>query len=112
MRRRISEHVEWEQFLGGIEDAHGNTTDTWAGPVRVGVYAVNPGVTEDVELAGHDRDLATPALYVPSSVVMGARDRVTARGIRYEVDGETRVFRNPYGARMDGNQIKLRRVEG
>lgn len=112
MRRRISEWVEWEAFVAGEMDAHGNTIETWAEPALVGVYAVNPGTTGDVPLAGHDRDTQTPSLYVPSDVVMGARDRVTARGRLYEVDGDTKVYRNPYGSRMDGNQIDLKRVEG
>lgn len=112
MQRRISEYVSWESFDAGAVNAHGNPVDGWLAPVEVGIYAFNPGTTEDVELAGHDRDMQSPSLYVPSSVVMGARDRVTARGNLYEVDGATRVFRNPYGARMDGNQIDLTRVEG
>lgn len=112
MRRRISEHVLWERFNGAGEDAHGNLHESWALPVSVGVYAVNPGTTADVEKSGHTRDLETPSLYVPSGTVFGHRDRVTARDVVYEVDGEPRRFRNPYGSRMDGNQINLKRVGG
>lgn len=112
MRRRISEYVSVERYSAGVEDAHGNTREEWGAPETVGIYAFNPGVTNDVELAGHDRDLQRPSLYVPSDVVLGARDRVTARGLLYEVDGDTKVFRNPYGELMDGNQVDLKRWEG
>lgn len=112
MQRRISEYVDWCRYAAGAVDAHGNPADSWDAPVPVGVYAVNPGTTGDVELAGADRDVSAPSLYAPLSVVMGARDRVIARGGLYEVDGATRVFRNPFGSGMDGNQIDLKRVEG
>lgn len=112
MRRRITELVQHEAFVAGAVDAHGNLVESWAPPVEVGVYAFNPGVPADSLEAGHDRDTSTPSIYVPSAVTMAARDRVTVRGLLYEVDGETQVYRNPYGARMDGNQINLRKVAG
>lgn len=112
MIRRVTESVQHEAFVPAETGAHGNPRETWAKAVPVGIYAFNPGVPADLITAGHDRDVSTPSIYVPSSVVMGARDRVTVRGERYEVDGETQDYRNPYGARMDGNQINLRKVAG
>lgn len=112
MQRRISEYVQWEAFESGLTNSHGNPVDGWKSAVEVGIYAFNPGTAEDVELAGHDRDIEMPSIYVPSGVVFGARDRVTVRGRLFEVDGATRMYRNPYGPGMDGNQINLKRVEG
>lgn len=112
MIRRITETVQHEPFIAGATNSHGNPVEQWGPAVEVGIYAFNPGSTEDVPMAGHDRDVSTPAIYVPLGVVMDARDRVVVRGERYEVDGDTRVFRNPYNGRMDGNQIDLRKVAG
>lgn len=112
MQLRISEYVQWEAFVEGVPDSHGNVTRGYAPPVPVGIYVFNPGTTGDTAMSGHDRDFQNPSIHVPTSVVMSARDRVTVRGWLYEVDGDTREFRNPYNHRMDSNQIGLRRTEG
>lgn len=110
--RRVSEYVQHEAFLAGATDPHGNPVEGWGEPETVGIYAYNPGTTQDAAEAGHDRDTIKPSIYTPTNVRMGARDRVTVRGLLFEVDGATKEFRNPYGPRMDGNQIDLVRVEG
>ncbi len=112
MRRRVTEFVAHEAFAEGAVNGHGNLAEAWGDPVQVGIYAFNPGSPEDSQEPGSDRDISTPSIYVPSSVVFDPRDRVTVRGELYEVDGDTQVFRNPYGSRMDGNQINLRKVDG
>lgn len=109
MYRRVTRTVQWQKFTGGVENAHGNVRDTWAPAVDVGIYAFNPGTTQDALIPGSDSDIARPSIYAPTSVVMGARDRVIIDGERYEVDGETRVFTSPFSSRMDGNQIDLRK---
>lgn len=112
MMLRITETVEREPFLGTTADDHGNAIETWGAPAPVGIYAFNPGTTGDSQESGHDRDISTPSIYVPSDVVMDPRDRVIVRGKTYEVDGDTLEFRNPFSSLMDGNQIKLRKVAG
>lgn len=112
MIRRITETVQHEAFSAGAADGHGNAVDAWAAPVPVGIYAFNPGVPADLTTPGHDRDVSEPSLYVPSGVIMAPRDRVVVRGEPYEVDGDTQVFRNPFGSCMDGNKINLRKVAG
>lgn len=109
--RRVSEFVEHERFLAGEEDAHGNPVEGWGPRVRVGVYAFDPGSTSEPRLPGHDRVIVEPTLYAPSGVVFGFRDRVMARGLLYEVEGDTRVWRHPTGL-APGNVVSLRRVVG
>jgi hypothetical protein len=111
MSRRISEYVLWQAFAAGAEDAHGNPVDSWSAPVEVGIYAFDPGSSSEPRASGHDRVIVEPAVYVPSTVAFGPRDRVTARGRVYEVEGETREWRHPNGARK-GNVATLRRVDG
>lgn len=108
--RNLSETVQVESYVAGVEDAHGNETDSWSTPVDVLVYAFNPGVTDEPAMPGHDRTVTTPTIYVPSTVILHPRDRVTVRGKRYEVDGDTLDFRNPFDASMDGNSINLKAV--
>lgn len=109
--RQISEYVDWQAYIAGATDAHGNEIDSWADAVSVGVYAFDPGSTSEPQEPGADRVIVQPAVYMPTGTVFGAHDRVTARGLRYEVDGETREWHHPSG-RRPGNVATLRRVEG
>lgn len=109
--RQISESVDWQAYVAGAEDAHGNEVDSWSDPVSVGVYAFDPGSMQEPREPGHDRVIIAPTVYMPSEVVFDAHDRVTARGLLYEVDGGTRVWRHPDG-NQPGNVATLRRVEG
>lgn len=106
--RRLSETVQVESYIAGAEDSHGNEIDAWSPPVDVLIYAFNPGVTDEPPMPGHDRTVTTPTIYVPSAVILHPRDRVTVRGKRFDVDGDTLDFRNPFDASMDGNSINLK----
>ena len=110
--RRISETVQWERYDGSGEDSHGNEVESWLPAIDLGIYAFNPGGTDEVVLPGHDRVLATPTIYVPSSRILSPKDRVAVRGERFEVVGVTRDFRNPFNSSMNGCSVDLRRVEG
>lgn len=110
--RRISETVQHSTFQGGAEDAYGNPIEGWADPVDLGIYAFNPGTTTEPFLPGHDRVVTNPAIFVPTGTVIGARDRITVRGVPYEVDGVALDYRNPFDGSFDGVQVNLRLVEG
>ncbi len=111
MTRRISEHIEHQRFEGEQEDAHGNITPSWTDPESVGIYAFDPGSVSEPREPGHDRVVVEPTVYLPARSVLGPRDRVTARGDLYEVEGGTREWRHPNG-RVRGNVATLRRVDG
>lgn len=111
LSRRVSEFVQREPFIPGAEDAHGNPIEAWGPPVGVGVFGFDPGGSVEPVIPGHDRVITEPALYAPEGVVFGSRDRVTARGLLYEVEGDTAVWRHPNGLRP-GNVVNLKRVEG
>lgn len=110
--RHISEFVQHEVYIPGAEDAHGNEVDAWKPGVDLGIYAFNPGGTSEPIIPGHDRVISVPTIYVPSDAVVGAHDRVTVRGKRYEVDGDDRDWRNPYDSTMNGLSIELKAVTG
>jgi len=110
--RRISEYVLHEAFGGGGEDAHGNVVESWDEPVLLGIYAFNPGTTSEPDQTSPDRVVTQPAIYLPEGSQVGSQDRVTVRGVAYEVDGVLRDFRNPHDSSMDGCQVNLRAVTG
>lgn len=109
--RRISETVLWEANLAGAEDAHGNPIEGFAAGVEVGIFALDPGSTGEPREPGHERVVVEPTAYMPSTSVFGPHDRVTARGVVYEVVGVTREWRHPSGRRK-GNVVTLRAVDG
>ena len=111
--RRVSEYVQHEAYAGMGEDPKGNEVESWADPVSLGIYAMSPGTTGGVEIDGHmHRVESAPTLYVPSTAVVGNRDRIRARGKLFWVDGDPADFRNPYDSGMDGISIKLKAVTG
>jgi hypothetical protein len=110
--RAISEYVSHAAFVEGESDAHGNPVESWGDAVSVGVYAFDPGATSEPREPGRDRVDTSPTLYLPSTVVFGARDRVTARGVLYEVEGVTRQFVHPTDADRAANVATLRAVIG
>lgn len=112
MFRIISEYVEHASYVPGAEDAHGNEIEGWGAPVTVGVFAFDPGSSSEPREPGHDRVIVEPTLYMPSSAVFGPRDHVTARGLLYEVEGETREWVHPTDTTRRANVVTLRRVEG
>lgn len=112
MTRPISETVQRRAFLAGAEDAYGNPVEAWGSPTDVGIYAFNPGTTSEPFLEGHDRVVTEPAMYAPTGTVFASRDRVSARGVLYEVDGVVLDYRNPFDDSMDGVQVGLREVAG
>lgn len=111
MGRKISETVQHAVYSPSEADAHGNVVDHWDDPAEVGVYAFDPGGSSEPPIPGYDRVITTPTVYMPQTIVFGARDRVTARGVLYEVDGGTAVWRHPDGSQR-GNVAALKKVSG
>lgn len=109
----ISEITQLERYNGTTTDPKGNDVESWASPVDLGIYAFNPGGTSEPFTEGHQaRVVSVPCIYTPRTALVGARDRITVRGKRYEVDGDPLDFRNPYGSEMDCLQINLKAVTG
>lgn len=111
MFRVISEFVDHEVFVADGEDDTGNTVESWLPAVSVGVFAFDPGSSSEPR-QGNDRVIVEPTLYVPAGLVMASRDRVVARGDRYEVEGETREWVHPTDATRRANVVTLRRADG
>lgn len=111
MLRAISEYVDHEAFEAGAVDSHGNPVEAWSTPASAGVYAFDPGSSSEPREGG-DRLIVEPTLYLPADAVFGARDRVTARGLQYEVEGVTREWVHPTDPTRRANVVTLRRVEG
>lgn len=111
MSRRIAEYVLHAAYIAGATNSQGDVVDSWGTASSVGVYGFDPGSTTEAREVAGERVVTVPTLYMPASVVFGPRDRVTARGKVYEVEGETREWRHP-GGLQKGNVVTLRRVEG
>lgn len=109
--RRITEFVEWERHRDGVKDSHGNVGDEWEPAVEVGVWAVDPGGVIEPRLPGQQRVITTPTVYGPPEMVFGPHDRVTARGVTYEVEGGTSPWIHPDRSQF-GNVASLRKVSG
>lgn len=92
------------------QDSDGNdvygTTET---PVT-GAFAP-AGATELVQ--GQDTVIATPTFYLsPGSPIPAPTDRLTVRGVTYEIDGQPEVYLNPFTGEQPGAVVRLERVTG
>lgn len=113
MFREISEYVDHGVFIPGSVDDEGNESpEAWAPVASEGVYAFDPGSTSEPRLPGHDRVIVEPTIYFPADAAFGHRDEVFARGKRYEVEGETRLWVHPTEPTRRANVVTLRRVDG
>lgn len=114
--RYISEFVEHEVFQGAGKDAHGNTIDQWADAVTIGIYAFDPGSSNETTTSSANgneaRVITSPRVLAPSTAVIGARDRLIVRGKTFEVEGDPLDFRNPYDSTMNGLSVSLKAVDG
>lgn len=106
--RKITETVQLERYVAGVEDAHGNVEPGFDTPEPVGIWRFNPGGSQEPVTAGHTRVITEPEIYFPGPQ-FGAQDRVTVRGIVYEVDGEQPAW---ISDDFTGCVTKLRKVDG
>ncbi len=95
-------------------DSHGDavpdwtdTTDTDADNVAVAPSAGDEDASQRV--AGVTADLT---IYAPTGTDIAATDRVSVRGVDYEVVGPVEDWRSPYSADRPGVTVALRRVTG
>jgi hypothetical protein len=109
----MSESVQRVPYVGSVEDAHGNETETWGPAVALsGVYGFDPGSSSEPREPGHDRVIVEPSLYGPYGMPFVNRDRVIVRGQTYEVEGVVRQWKHMRSNREAGAVVTLRRVDG
>ena len=109
----VSERVQRVPFVGSVEDAYGNESESWGAPVElVGRYGFDPGSSSEPRLAGQGMVIVEPTLYGPFDMPFEPRDRAIVRGLTYEVEGAVRRWRNMFSSREPGAVVSLRRVDG
>ena len=110
----FGESVSFEALTVGVEDDHGNPVELYGAPVVVDGCGFDPGGTVESFGPGRDVVVTSPRVFIPSevSVVVAARDRVTVRGLVYQVQGDPAVPVNPFTGWAPGTVLNLERVAG
>lgn len=94
-------------------DRYGKAVYGWPEPGEdVQVLGFAPEPSQEPNEVGRRAVITNWTLYLPTGVSLGPFDRVRARGITYEVDGDVGDWRNPYTGSRPGLQVALKRVEG
>lgn len=106
-----AETVIVERYTGGGTDSYGNPFDAWGEGEPVEILGFDPGSVSEPRLPGHERVVVEPTIYLPAGEVVASHDRVTVRGLLFEVDGGTREWSHPHLSPAGGVAM-LRRVEG
>jgi hypothetical protein len=108
----FGESVTFEASVSGSDDVHGNPVETWAAAVVVEGCAFDPGGSVESVEPGRNAVVSNPRVFAPFGTVVGARDRVTVRGLVFVVDGDPAQWRNPYTGSTPGVVVNLERVGG
>ncbi len=77
----------------------------------VTALAFAPGASVEVT-QGRDTITTQPTVYLPAGVTVDGTSAVTARGTRYDIDGEPRVWVSPFSGRAPGIEVRLQNVTG
>ena len=110
----FGESVTFEALVVGAEDDHGNPIESYGPPMVVDYCAFDPGVSVESFSPGRDVVSTTPRVFTPASatVSVSPRDRVTVRGLVYQVKGDPQVWVNPFTGWHPGGVINLERTAG
>lgn len=108
------ETVTVHRVTAAAQDEYGNDVDVMT-DIEISGVALWPRTAS--EAANPDTAAATRVVVgltalIPPGFAVTATDRITARGMLYEVDGEPGVWRSYITAHDVGTEIALRRVEG
>lgn len=76
-----------ERWVDGVEDDLGNVTGGYGAPEPHMVIGVEPTISTEPELAGHDRVVVDAKMYAPLNMRPVPQDRVTVRGMVFDVIG-------------------------
>ena len=112
VERKISEYVTRYPYQGAEEDAQGNESESWGeDPDPIGIWAFDPGGISEPREPGRDAVISEPTIFLPTGSPFGAHDECLVRGKRYQVVGDPADWLHP-SRRLNGDVIKLRRVDG
>lgn len=93
-------------------DPYGDPVASWAAPFEVPGCAFDPGSSAEPREPGTERVETEPTLYLPYGAMVGPLDKVTVRGLVYQVDGVSRQWENPFTGVRPGSVVTLRKVTG
>lgn len=95
-------------------DRYGGDTEDWATPTTVTVegVGVEPRPSQEDQRDGRNATTSGFTLYMPSTAVVTAKNRVRVRGDVYAVDGKPAEWRNPFTGWEPGLVVQTAVVEG
>ncbi len=108
----FGEPVVFEASSEASEDVYGNPIVSWGVPVTVEDCAFDPGGSVESVEPGRNAVVSNPRVFAPAGTVVKARDRVTARGKVFLVDGDPAEWLNPFTGWTPGVVVNLERAGG
>lgn len=107
------ETVKHLTFDGLAEDDYGNTVDSWADPVEVENVGLDVQAAQEITGTGVvSTSIVGMTAFMPADWHGQARDRIVARGVTYEIDGEPVAARNAFTGDTFGVIANLKRRSG
>lgn len=112
MIRRITEYVLRHPYEGDGQDEMGDEIATYGPPEPVGIYEFAPGGSVEPLIAGQDRVITTPTIYMPYDCPFVPFDRCEIGRDMYEVEGHPGRWKHRRVGREVGSVVNLKLVEG
>lgn len=105
--------VVWHRHSGGGVDDWGDPAPDGFEDVELSGVGYAPESTEEPRDGASHRVVSQAKLYLSEPIDYSARDEFTARGVRFEVEGDSAGgWMNPFTGWSAGQEILLRRVTG
>lgn len=107
------ETVKHQVFDGLAEDDYGNTVESWAEGVEVKDVGLDVQTAQELTGSGVvSTSIVGMTAFMPPDWQGHARDRIVARGVTYEIDGEPVTARNAFTGDTFGVVANLKRGTG
>jgi hypothetical protein len=87
---------------------------SWTSPSSLVIpgCGFDPGGSTETNDARRDAVTTQPTVYAPPDADIGPADRLSVRGVTYEVDGRPGLWRSPFTGWEPGLVVPLRLFEG
>lgn len=109
----LGDAVVWHRYTGGGVDEYGDPAPGGFQDVELPGVGFAPESTVEPREGSSQRVVSEAKLYLTEPIDYSARDEFTARGVRFEVEGDSAGgWMNPFTGWSAGQEILLKRVTG
>lgn len=112
MTLEVTQTIGLRKHQRGARDAHGNTVESWANPIPIGVYSVAPASSTEPFEAGREAVITGLTILAPPNTDVSRLDVLVVNGEEWAVEGDIANWGQGAFGWNPGLSINLKRVGG